>query len=286
MVNEYVIRAKNFRTKKRLGQNFLVSKDVIDEILSFVKADDTVLEIGPGAGFVTEKLVIKAKKVAAVELDEDAVNLLNKNLFGYKNFKLIQNDILKTDLEEIFKDEIKENKKIKVIANIPYYITTPILLYLLGEIDDVSYKYRKLTDEIILMVQYEVAKRIVADNNSKNKEYGLLSILSNFWAETSIIRHVSKRCFYPSPKVDSAIVQFKIKNEPKVKITPYLKQTIKACFSMRRKNVKNCLKSFGFINAEEALKKTGIDFNLRGENLSYEDFYNLSLNLKRENDEN
>lgn len=116
----------------------------------------------------------------------------------------------------------------------------------------------------------------------KNKEYGLLSILSNFWAETSLVKKVSKRCFYPSPKVDSALVRFKIQNNPKTEITPYLKQTVRAAFSMRRKNIKNCLKSSGFINVEEALSTTGIDYNLRGENLSIEDFYKLSLILKRE----
>lgn len=282
MVNEYILRAKKFHTKKRLGQNFLISKDVINEILSFANSDDTVLEIGPGAGFVTEKLVEKVKKAVAVELDEDAVNLLDKNLSGFQNFKLIKNDILKTDLRELFADEIKENKKIKVIANIPYYITTPILLYLLGEMDDRDYEYRNMIDEIVLMVQYEVAKRITANHSSKNKEYGLLSILSNFWAETSLVKKVSKRCFYPSPKVDSALVRFKIQNNPRTKITPYLKQTVRAAFSMRRKNIKNCLKASGFINVEEALSSTGVDYNLRGENLSIEDFYKLSLILKRE----
>ncbi len=279
MLNEYILRAKKFRTKKSLGQNFLISKDVIDEILNNVSESDNILEIGPGVGFVTEKLVQKAKKVVAVELDDDAINVLEKNLSEYKNFTLIKNDILKTDIPSLFKEE----EKIKVIANIPYYITTPILVHLLGEIDDITHKTRNKITEIVLMVQYEVAKRIVADNNSKNKEYGLLSILSNFFADTKIIKKVGKRCFYPSPKVDSALVKFKINETPRVKITPNLKQTMKAAFSMRRKNIKNCLNAAGFINVVEALEKCGINPNLRGENLSYEDFYKLSLELKREN---
>lgn len=279
MLNEYILRAKKFRTKKSLGQNFLISKDVIDEILNNVSESDNILEIGPGVGFVTEKLVQKAKKVVAVELDDDAINVLEKNLSEYKNFTLIKNDILKTDIPSLFKEE----EKIKVIANIPYYITTPILVHLLGEIDDITHKTRNKITEIVLMVQFEVAKRIVADNNSKNKEYGLLSILSNFFADTKIIKKVGKRCFYPSPKVDSALVKFKINETPRVKITPNLKQTIKAAFSMRRKNIKNCLNAAGFINVVEALEKCGINPNLRGENLSYEDFYKLSLELKREN---
>lgn len=279
MLNEYILRAKKFRTKKSLGQNFLISKDVIDEILNNVSESDNILEIGPGVGFVTEKLVQKAKEVVAVELDDDAINVLEKNLSEYKNFTLIKNDILKTDIPSLFSEE----EKIKVIANIPYYITTPILVHLLGEIDDITHKTRNKITEIVLMVQYEVAKRIVADNNSKNKEYGLLSILSNFFADTKIIKKVGKRCFYPSPKVDSALVKFKINETPRVKITPNLKQTIKAAFSMRRKNIKNCLNAAGFINVVEALENCGINPNLRGENLSYEDFYKLSLELKREN---
>lgn len=279
MLNEYILRAKKFRTKKSLGQNFLISKDVIDEILNNVSESDNILEIGPGVGFVTEKLVQKAKKVVAVELDDDAINVLEKNLSEYKNFTLIKNDILKTDIPSLFSEE----EKIKVIANIPYYITTPILVHLLGEIDDITHKTRNKITEIVLMVQFEVAKRIVADNNSKNKEYGLLSILSNFFADTKIIKKVGKRCFYPSPKVDSALVKFKINETPRVKITPNLKQTIKATFSMRRKNIKNCLNAAGFINVVEALENCGINPNLRGENLSYEDFYKLSLELKREN---
>mgnify|MGYP001625567063 CR=1 FL=1 len=238
MLNEYILRAKKFRTKKSLGQNFLISKDVIDEILNNVSESDNILEIGPGVGFVTEKLVQKAKKVVAVELDDDAINVLEKNLSEYKNFTLIKNDILKTDIPSLFSEE----EKIKVIANIPYYITTPILVHLLGEIDDITHKTRNKITEIVLMVQFD-----------------------------------------PSPKVDSALVKFKINETPRVKITPNLKQTIKAAFSMRRKNIKNCLNAAGFINVVEALENCGISPNLRGENLSYEDFYKLSLELKREN---
>lgn len=271
-MNKYLLKAKSFRAKKRLGQNFLVSKDVIDAILSNVNADDNVLEIGPGLGFVTEELICHAKFVSAVELDIEAYDYLSENLSGYKNLNLVNNDILKTDISSLF----SENSKIKVIANIPYYITTPILVHLLGEIDEINHKTRNMIDEIVLMVQYEVAKRIVADKNSKNKEYGMLSILSNFWADTEIIKFVSKKCFYPSPKVDSALVKFKINNKPRVDITPNLRHVIKVCFATRRKNIKNCLKNSGFKNIDEALLKCNIDPNLRGENLSVEDFYELS----------
>ncbi len=276
-MNEYLIRAKNFKTKKRLGQNFLISKEVIDFITEDVNKDDIILEIGAGVGFVTEKLIEKAKKVTAVELDDEAVEYLAKRFSLATNFTLIHNDILKTDIPSLF----LESEKIKIVANIPYYITTPILVHLLGEIDDIQNKTRTMTKEITLMVQYEVGKRIVATKDSKNKEYGLLSILSSFWADVELVKFVSKKCFYPSPKVDSCLVKFKINDTSKVPINPNLRQTIKAAFSQRRKNIKNCLKSSGFINVEEALSNSSIDFNLRGENLSVEDFYKLSSELKK-----
>jgi len=285
----YLFRAKKFRAKKRLGQNFLIDPRVIDTIISNVNEDDTVLEIGPGLGFVTEKLVSIAKKVAAVELDEDAVKILEKNLAGQKNFKLIHNDILKTQLFDIFEEEYKRNNaggnnaggnnKIKIVANIPYYITSPIIAHLLGEIDDVENKNRKMIDEIILMVQYEVAKRICANHKSSNKEYGMLSILSGFWADCTIIKEVSRKSFSPSPKVDSAIVKIKVKDEPACEITPFLKKTIKAAFLSRRKNIKNALLNGGFINVEQALSACGIDIQTRGEKLSIDDFCMLSKAL-------
>ncbi len=281
----YIQRAKKFRTKKRLGQNFLIEPEIIDTIVSNINPDDIVLEIGPGVGFVTERLVKIAKKVVAVELDEEAISVLEKNLGRHENFTLIHNDILKTNLEDIFKEEKLENKKIKIAANIPYYITSPIIAHLLGEIDELNNKNRGMIDEIILMVQYEVAKRIVADNNSPNKEYGMLSILSQFWADCSIIKHVSKKCFYPSPKVDSSILRIKINNKPRCEITPLLKRTVKAAFLQRRKNIKNSLQNGGFLNVDKALNLAGFDFQLRGEKLSIEDFCTLSKALYETNKE-
>ncbi len=277
---DYFSRAKKFRAKKRLGQNFLVDKAVIDEILSCVNQDDCVFEIGPGLGFVTEKLVEKAHDVVAVEIDKDAIEILNKNLGQKENFKLIENDILKVNLDEIY----PENKKIKVIANIPYYITSPILAHLLGEIDEIENKNRKHIDEIILMVQFEVAKRICASENSQNKEYGMLSILSQFFCDTKILKKVSRRSFYPSPKVDSALVR--IKNNHAARIlnpSPLLKRTIRAAFNTRRKNIKNSLLSGGFLGVKEALLKIGMDENTRGEKLSVTDFNKLACALEEFN---
>lgn len=277
---DYFFRAKKFRAKKRLGQNFLVDEKVIDDILSCVNNNDSVFEIGPGLGFVTERLVDLAHDVVAVEIDKDAIEILNKNLGDRQNFKLIENDILKVNLDEIY----PKDKKIKVVANIPYYITSPILVHLLGEIDDFDNKNRNHIDEIILMVQLEVAKRICANENSQNKEYGMLSILSQFFCDAEIIRHVSKRSFYPSPKVDSAIVRIKNNAMPKIENpSPLLKRTIKAAFNTRRKNIKNSLLSAGMLNVQEALEKIGMDSNVRGEKLSIQDFNKLACSLEEFN---
>ncbi len=276
---DYILRAKKFKAKKSLGQNFLISTDVIDFISNQANSDDEILEIGAGLGFVTERLVRVAKKVVALEIDKDAIKILNKNLSSYDNFHLIEQDILKTNIEDLpFGQD-----KIKIIANIPYYITSPILVHLLGEIDEISHKNRNKISEIILMVQLEAAKRIVADNNSQNKEYGQLSILSQMWADVEIIKNVPKKCFMPSPKVDSAIVKFVLKDNPKCEITKLLRRTVRAIFMARRKNIKNSLLNGGFKNVEEALKKAGIKPEARGEKLSVYEICELSKALEEFN---
>lgn len=275
----YVLRAKKFRAKKSLGQNFLVDSKVIEFISDFASENDEILEIGPGLGFVTEQLVERAKKVVALEIDKDAIAILEKNLSSKNNFYLFEKDILKTNIDEL----PFENEKIKVIANIPYYITSPILVHLLGEIDELKHKNRSRISEIVLMVQLEVAKRIVADESSQNKEYGQLSILSQMFAEPKIIKIVPKSSFMPSPKVNSALVYFEIKNEPKVEITRLLKRTVKAIFMARRKNIKNSLSNAGFIEIEKALNKANIDKTQRGEKLSIFDIQKLALALEEDN---
>ena len=275
----YILRAKKFKAKKSLGQNFLIDTETIDFISNFATNNDEILEIGPGLGFVTEKLIKNSKNVVALEIDDDAIKVLNNNLSQHKNFHLIKQDILKTNINELpFNDE-----KIKIIANIPYYITSPILVHLLGEIDEITNKNRTKIKEMILMVQLEVAKRIVANENSNNKEYGSLSILSQMYADVEIIKIVPKSCFQPSPKVDSALVKFTIRNEPKTEITKLLKKTIKAIFSTRRKNIKNALQIAGFKNVEESLCKVGIKKTKRGEELSLFEIQKLSQALEEFN---
>ena len=275
---DYLQRAKFFRTKKRLGQNFLVNPDVIADIIDFaqITKDDVVLEIGPGVGFVTEQLVKHAKKVIAVELDEEAIKELEK--LDCDNLQIIHNDILKTDLSDLCEE------KIKVVANIPYYITSPIIAHLLGEIDDLENKNRNKIIDIILMVQEEVARRIVATENSVSKQYGLLTILSQFWADCSIIRLVGRRSFYPAPKVNSALVSLKVRKEPLLKLSDYkhFRKTIKAAFSQRRKTLKNCLVGSGFDKEKvtQVISQMNLDENIRGEKLSIAQFGELSELLK------
>lgn len=277
---DYIKRAKFFRTKKRLGQNFLVNPDVIFDILDFagITKEDTVLEIGPGVGFVTEQLVKHAKKVIAIELDEEAIEVLKK--IECDNLEIIHKDILKTNLWEL----IPQGEKFKVVANIPYYITAPIIAHLLGEVDDLTNKNRNSIDDIILMVQEEVARRIVANENSPSKEYGLLTILSQFWADCEILRLVGRKSFYPAPKVNSALVRFKINEKPKLELSDYsyFRRTIKAGFAQRRKNIKNCLINGGFDKdaVTSTLEKLGIDFNTRAENISIAKFGEISEELK------
>ncbi len=273
----YFERAKYFRTKKRLGQNFLVDGEIIQDIIEFahIKPDDTVVEIGPGVGFVTEQLVKYAKKVIAIELDEEAIKELKK--LEAPNLEIIHNDVLKTDLSTL------TDGKFKVVANIPYYITSPIIAHLLGEVDDLNNKNRNKISDIILMVQEEVARRMVADENSSGKQYGLLTILSQFWADVEILRLVGRKSFYPAPKVNSAIVKLEVKTSPKLQLSDYsfFRKVVKAAFAQRRKNIKNCLLSASFPKEKiiMSLANLGIDENIRGEKLSIEKFGMLSEEL-------
>jgi len=276
---DYFQRAKYFRTKKRLGQNFLIDGQVISDIIDYaeIKPDDTVVEIGAGVGFVTEQLVKHAKRVIAVELDEEAIKELEK--INADNLEIIHNDILKQDLSEL------SEGKIKIVANIPYYITSPIIAHLLGEIDDLTNKNRSKISEIILMVQEEVAKRMSANENSPSKQYGLLTILSQFWADVKIMRNVGRKAFFPAPKVNSAVVKLKVREKPLLDLTDYVhfRRVIKAGFAQRRKNIKNCLVSAGFEKekVQNALQKLGLDENIRGEKLSIEMFGKLSEELMK-----
>lgn len=275
-MNYYEI-AKKFRAKKRLGQNFLTDEDVIYDIIEAadIQPEDTVVEIGAGLGFVTEQLVKLAKKVVAIELDEDMVRELQK--IGADNLEIVHADILKTDISQF-------GENIKVVANIPYYITSPIVAHLLGEVDDLDNKNRKSISQIVMMTQYEAAKRITANEHSEEKAYGLLTILAQFYSDVEMIRFVGAKSFFPAPKVNSAVIKFNVKNEPLLQLSDYsfFKKVAKACFGTRRKNIKNSLTIAGF--SKDAVQKTLSELNIseteRGETFSIAKIGELSEKLK------
>ena len=275
---DYYNRAKYFKTKKRLGQNFLINGEIIKSIIDIanIASDDTVIEIGPGVGFVTEQLVKHAKQVIAIELDEDAIKELKQ--LDTPNLRIIHQDILKTDLSSLCEG------KVKIVANIPYYITSPIIAHLLGETDDLKNANRNKITDILLMVQEEVANRMVANENSPSKQYGLLTILSQFWADVEIVKLVGRKSFFPAPKVNSALVKLTVREKPLLNLSDYnhFRKTVKAAFSQRRKTLKNCLLSNGFSkeNIQNAIQKLNLNENIRGEKLSIEMFGKLSEELR------
>ena len=272
---DYLKIAKRFKTKKKLGQNFLLDKNIINTIIN--KADltleDSVLEIGSGIGFVTEEIAKRVKKVYAVEIDKDALKVLKQ--LDHKNIEVINQDILKFDISSL------PEKKIKVIGNIPYSITSPILVRLLGEIDEVENKNRQKIQEIILTVQYEVAKRLIANEKSPSKEYGLISILTRFWSEPEFVCKVPAKCFYPVPKVDSAVIKLKVREGPLLSIQnlKLFRRITKTAFNTRRKNIKNSLIKGGFETklVAQALNKVYIDRNRRAETISIKEYGDLTL---------
>ena len=277
---DYLKRAREFRTKKRLGQNFLIDANIINLIIekADLKPDEIIVEIGAGAGFVTENIAPLVKKIYAVELDPEAVDILYD--LKLENLEILTQDILKTSFSEFL------TEKTKIIANIPYYITSPIIAHLLGEINDSENVNRNLISEIFLMVQYEVAQRIIATPESPNKQYGLLSILTNFWSNPEIIQKVPAKAFYPAPKVDSAIVKLTVNEKPRVELQhpEIFKKLIKSAFAQRRKTFVNAISQGGFEKNKtlSVLEKMGLASEIRGEKLSIEqfnDFTNIYTDL-------
>ena len=263
-----LIRKYNFKFSKSLGQNFLIDESVLTDIVegAEVNDEDLVIEIGPGVGSLTAKLLCKAKKVVSIELDNDLIPILQTELGEEPNFKLIHNDALKVDFNEI----IGEEKSVKLVANLPYYVTTPIIARLLKE----DYKFKSLT----IMIQKEVAERIDAEPNCK--EYGALSLMVQYYCNTKIVRRVAPSCFIPRPKVDSIVIRLDKLSEPKVKVEneKLFFDIIRSSFNMRRKTLWNGIKFLGLPkeNLELAFEKAGIDPKRRGETLSLEEFAKLA----------
>ena len=274
---DYFLKAKKFQAKKRLGQNFLVDQNILETIVDSVdpKTDETIIEIGPGLGFLTELIAQKAKEVIAIEIDKAAIKEIHK--LNYTNIRVIEKDILKTQLSELV------DKPVKIVANLPYYITTPILVHLIGDVDETEKENRKLISEMTIMVQKEVGDRLVATEKSANKAWSSLSILTNYWSIPEIVTDVKNTSFYPKPKVHSSVLRLEVREKPAVNVqTPlYLRRVVRSAFQYRRKKLVNALENSGFKKEIilESLDKASLDLNTRGEKLSLEDFAKLSDEL-------
>ena len=271
----FILKKYNISANKSLGQNFLISDDVVDGIVkeSEVGKDDLVLEIGPGLGTLTAKILEKAGRVVAVELDDRMINILNERFTLYNNFELIHNDILKIDLHELINKEKNEYnlKSVKIVANLPYYITTPIIMKLLEDRLDI--------ESITVMVQKEVAKRLTAECSSKLA--GAITYSVDYYSEAKEIVEVPKESFIPSPEVDSEVIKLILRKEPKVKVKSeeMLFKLIKASFMQRRKTFINGVTNGGITSKDkikEILHGLQIEENVRGENLTLEQFAKIS----------
>lgn len=266
-----IVKKYGFKFTKSLGQNFLIDDTVLMDIVegAEVNKEDLVIEIGPGVGTLTRELLKRAKRVVSIELDSDLIPILEEELKGFDNFQLIHKDALKVNFSEI----IGEEKSVKVVANLPYYVTTPIIAKLLTG----NYKFDSLT----IMIQKEVAERIAAAPDTK--EYGALSILVQYYCDTEIIRKVSPSSFIPQPKVESIVIKLDRLSEPRVKVQDEkLYFTIsRDAFNMRRKTLWNALKPLKLEKEklEQGFADAGIDPKRRGETLSLQEFANLTNSI-------
>jgi 16S rRNA (adenine1518-N6/adenine1519-N6)-dimethyltransferase len=260
-----------FKFNKRLGQNFIIDGNIIKKIADVAGLDEStgVLEIGPGFGTLTQVLCKKAKKVIAVEVDEN-LREVHKGTLNYPNLKIIYEDFLKVDVNKLIEEEF-QGLDVKIVANLPYYITTPIITKVLEE----KYKVSK----IVVMVQKEVAQRLNA--KAGTKEYGALTLAVQYRADTNIAMIVPNTVFMPRPKVDSAVVELKILPEPKIRVRDerMLFAVIRASFGQRRKTILNGLSKNLNISKDiinESLVYAGIPPGIRGEDLTLEEFGRIS----------
>ena len=273
---KFLMKKYKIKANKNLGQNFLIDDTVIEDIVNGadIKKEDLVIEIGPGLGSMTALLVKKAKKVICVELDKKMIKILNDRFIAYNNIELINEDVLKLDLNKLIKQEKEQNeiKEVKIVANLPYYITTPIIMKLLEENLDIQ--------SITVMIQKEVADRLIEVPSGKNT--GAITYTVYYYCECEKIREVENTCFIPMPEVTSEVINLKLRKEPAVEIEnkKVFFNIIKSAFMQRRKTLLNSLLNSGvFLSKEEGLevlKKLGLKEDIRAEKLTIEDFARLS----------
>ena len=272
----YIMNNYNIRANKSLGQNFLINNEVVENIVnsSDISKEDMVIEIGPGLGTLTKYLLEKAGKVLCVELDTKMIKILQDRFSLYDNFELINEDILKVNLNEIIIENKKDGKikNVKIVANLPYYITTPIIMKLLEEKLDIK--------SITVMIQKEVADRLIETPGGKNT--GAITHTVYYYCESEKIMEVPNSSFIPEPEVTSEVIKLNLRDKPAVDIenTKVMFMIIKSAFMQRRKTLLNALTNTKvFINKEEGiqiLKELNLDENVRAEKLSIQDFANIA----------
>ena len=269
-----VLQKYNFSFQKKFGQNFLIDTHVLDKIIQSanITKDDMVLEIGPGIGTMTQYLAQAAGKVIAVEIDKNLIPILEDTLSGYDNVRVINEDVLKLDLKKLA-DEENNGKPVKVVANLPYYITTPIIMGL--------FENEVPVESITVMVQKEVADRM--QTGPGNKDYGALSLAVQYYADPYIVANVPPNCFMPRPKVGSAVIRLTRHAQTPVQVEneKLLFQIIRASFNQRRKTLANGLKNYEGLSFEKetieaAIAECGFSPSVRGEALSLEEFAKLA----------
>jgi 16S rRNA (adenine1518-N6/adenine1519-N6)-dimethyltransferase len=275
-----IIQKYQFTFQKKFGQNFLIDTHVLERIIDSaqITKDDFVLEIGPGIGTMTQYLCENAREVAAVEIDSALIPILKETLAGYDNVTVINQDILKCDIAALAAEK-NDSRPIKVVANLPYYITTPIIMGL--------FESKVPIDSITIMVQKEVADRMQAVPGTK--DYGALSLAVQYYAKAEIVANVPPNCFMPRPKVGSAVIRLTRHTEPVVDVDDekLMFRVIRASFNQRRKTLVNGLKNgLGYDCSKETygqiLVRMGLDENVRGERLTLAEFAELSNRIGKE----
>lgn len=275
-----ILKRYNFSFKKSLGQNFLIDVNILKNIIQHAGIDHLsgVIEVGPGIGALTEQLAIHAEKVVAYEIDQRLLPILTDTLADYDNVEVIHQDVLEADIKEMIKAHFKPEQQVHIVANLPYYITTPILMKLLSDQLPVS--------SLTIMIQKEVAERMASKPNTKS--YGSLSIAVQYYTYAELVMDVPRSVFMPQPNVDSSVLKLVMRDKPAVEVVneEFFFKIVRASFMHRRKTLRNNLVSYfkvnhNELNASEVLEQAGIDGIRRGESLDMEEFARLANTIYR-----
>ncbi|WP_304084535.1 16S rRNA (adenine(1518)-N(6)/adenine(1519)-N(6))-dimethyltransferase RsmA [Peptostreptococcus stomatis] len=267
-----LVKRHGFKFTKSLGQNFLIDDNIVDKIVAGagIGPSDKIIEVGPGIGTLTREMASRAGALMAVEIDKNLIPILADTLGDFENVKIVNEDIIKADIRGLI-DENLSGGPVKLVANLPYYITTPIIMRLLEEDINVT--------DIVVMVQKEVAERMNAQPGGK--DFGALSVAVQFYCDTEIVAKVPRHLFVPQPNVDSIVIALRVRPERKYRVDneDLFFKVAKAAFGQRRKTLLNSIASMGNLSKDmvkEALEEAGIDPKRRGETLSLDEFANLS----------